>query len=120
MITQVTAAALASENKTLAHPASADSIPTSANKEDFVCMGMWAVLKFRRAVENVAQIVAIELLASAQGVEFHRPLKPGVAIERGLRRLRRRASRTRRDEPLSDKMRIVRDLVLSGFFGGLA
>jgi histidine ammonia-lyase len=68
MIAQVAAAALASENKVLAHPASSDSIPTSANKEDFVSMGMGAALKFKQVVSNTAQIVAIELLCAAEGL----------------------------------------------------
>src|SRR5262249_32875282 len=71
MIPQYVAAALASENKTLAHPASADSIPSSANKEDFVSMGMWSALKLGKIASNAAQIVAIELLCAAQGVEVH-------------------------------------------------
>jgi histidine ammonia-lyase len=66
MMAQVTAAALASENKTLCHPATVDSIPTSADKEDHVSMGMWAALKLRQVLTNSTQILAIELLAAAQ------------------------------------------------------
>jgi histidine ammonia-lyase len=81
MIAQVTAAALASESKTLAHPASVDSLPTSADKEDHVSMGMGAALKLRRAVRNTRRILAIELLAAAQGIDLLRPLQSSEALE---------------------------------------
>lgn len=77
MIAQVTAAALVSENKILAHPACVDSIPTSANKEDFVSMGAYAALKAQEVVRNVERVVAIELLCGAQGLEFGHGEKPG-------------------------------------------
>ena len=82
MLAQVTAAALASENKTLAYPASVDSIPTSAGKEDHVSMGMGAALKLGRVVANVRQILAIELLAAAQGVDLLHPLRTSRPLER--------------------------------------
>jgi histidine ammonia-lyase len=72
MILQYTAAALASENKVLAHPASVDTIPTSANVEDHVSMGVTAGLKLRQVLDNVEHIIAIELLAAAQGIDFRR------------------------------------------------
>src|SRR5438034_949689 len=78
MILQYVAAGYASDNKVLAHPASADSIPTSANQEDFVPMGMSAALKARQSLENAARVVALEFLAAAQGLEFLQPLRPGV------------------------------------------
>ena len=81
MIAQVTAAALCSENKTLAHPASVDTIPTSANQEDHVSMATFAARKAGNVAENAAQVIAIELLASAQGLDFHAPLKSSAAIE---------------------------------------
>ena len=119
MIAQCAAAALASENKGLAHPASADSVPTSANKEDFVSMGMGAALKLKQIVANTAQIVAIELLCAAQGVEVHRPLRPGRGVAEGLARLRARAAAARGDEVLSPRMELTRELVLDGTFDGL-
>lgn len=76
MITQYTAAALAAENKVLAHPASADTIPTSANVEDHVSMGCTAALKTRQIVNNVEYILAFELMAAAQAIDF-RKLEPG-------------------------------------------
>ena len=77
MITQYTQAALASENKTLSHPASVDSIPTSANQEDHVSMGYWASLKARRVMNNSRRIIAIEAMSAAQAIDFNKPHKPG-------------------------------------------
>jgi len=77
MMPQVTAAALASENKVLAHPASVDSITTSGNKEDFVSMGMTAAMKLKRIVANTRNVLAIEAMAAAQALDFLAPLKPG-------------------------------------------
>jgi histidine ammonia-lyase len=82
MIAQVTAAALASESKGLCHPASVDSIPTSADKEDHVSMGMWAAIKLGQVVANTRRILAIELLAAAQGVDLLRPLTSSPPLER--------------------------------------
>jgi histidine ammonia-lyase len=81
MIAHVTAASLASENKSLAHPASVDSLPTSANQEDHVSMATFAARRLQPMIANVAHILGIELLAAAQGIEFLRPLKSSPAIE---------------------------------------
>jgi histidine ammonia-lyase len=81
MIAHVTAAALVSENKTLCHPASVDSIPTSANQEDHVSMATFAARKLATIAQNVRHIIAIELLAAAQGIEFHRPLRTSGRLE---------------------------------------
>ena len=85
MIAHVTAAALASENKALAHPASVDSIPTSANKEDHVSMGVTAARKAARVVANTRRILAIELLAACQALEFLKPLLTSPALQAGVR-----------------------------------
>jgi histidine ammonia-lyase len=82
MMPQVTAAALVSENKVFAHPASVDSITTSGNKEDYVSMGMTAAIKLKRVVENTRNVLAIEAIAAAQALDFIAPLKTG---KRGLR-----------------------------------
>lgn len=116
MIAQYVAAALASENKTLAHPASADSVPTSANKEDFVSMGMWSALKFKQVVWNAAQVAAIELVCAAQALDFHRPLKSGKGVEAGLAVLRSKVKPTRGDEVLSGRLEAARELILAGAF----
>jgi len=81
MIAQVTAAALVSENKTIAAPASVDSIPTSANQEDHVSMATHAARRLRAMVDNAAAVVGIELLAAAQGIDFHRPAKSSAPLE---------------------------------------
>lgn len=81
MIAQVTAAALASENKLLAHPAVVDTVPTSANQEDHVSMATHAARRLADMAENTRGIVAVELLAAAQGIDFHRPLRSSDAIE---------------------------------------
>ncbi|WP_434998428.1 histidine ammonia-lyase [Vibrio scophthalmi] len=88
MIAQVTAAALASENKTLAHPASIDSLPTSANQEDHVSMATFAGRRLRDMAENTRGILAVEYLAAAQGLDFRAPLKSSPRIEEAKRRLR--------------------------------
>lgn len=116
MIPQYVAAALASENKALAHPASADSVPTSAGKEDFVSMGMGAALKLKAVVANAAQVVAIELCAASQGIDFHRPLKSGARVERGLAILRRRVKPTRGDESTSARLQAAQEMILAGEF----
>lgn len=120
MIPQYAAAALASENLTLAHPASVGSLPTSANKEDFVSMGMWGAHKLKRVVENVSRIVAIEILAAGQALECRKPLKPGKGVAQGLKRLRRHVARSKGDESLSLKIETAHVLIDEGYFGGLA
>ena len=88
MIAQVTAAALASENKTYAHPASIDSLPTSANQEDHVSMATFAARRLQDIYENVAGILAVELLSAAQGMDFRRPLLSSNALEAAKQVLR--------------------------------
>jgi histidine ammonia-lyase len=88
MIAQVTAAALASENKSLAHPASVDSIPTSANQEDHVSMATFAARRLTDMVENSGYVVAIELLAAAQGIDFHAPKATAPALRKIHARIR--------------------------------
>jgi histidine ammonia-lyase len=82
MMAQVTAAALTSECKVLAHPASVDTIPTDGSKEDVVPMAMGAAIKLRRVLHNVRHVLAVELMCAAQGIEFRRPLRGGVGVER--------------------------------------
>ncbi|MDE2314036.1 MAG: histidine ammonia-lyase [Elusimicrobia bacterium] len=119
MIAQVAAAALASENKVLAHPASADTIPTSAGQEDFVSMGMTAALKFKQVVWNAAQVIAVELLAAAQGLEAHAPLRSGPGVEKARKLLRAKIPAARGDEVLGPRLERARDLVLEGYFEGI-
>ncbi len=88
MIAQVTSAALASENKTLAHPASVDSLPTSANQEDHVSMATFAARRLKDMSENTRGILAVEYLAAAQGLDFRAPLKSSPRVEQGKQILR--------------------------------
>ncbi len=88
MMVQITAASLVAESRTLAYPASIGSIPTDANQEDFVPMGMAAAFKARRILANAQRVVAAELLASAQALEFHRPLKAGKGVEQIYQQVR--------------------------------
>jgi histidine ammonia-lyase len=88
MIAQVTAAALVSENKVLCHPASVDSIPSSAGREDHVSMGMTAALKARQVVENVRTCLAIEALVAAQALDLRRPLRPARRVAEAHERIR--------------------------------
>src|SRR5262249_44046245 len=90
MIVQVTAAALASENKLLAHPASVDSLPTSANQEDHVSMATFAARRLAEMANNTAGIVAAELLAAAQGIDFHAPLQTSASLQTAHRAVRMR------------------------------
>ncbi|MGH8193120.1 MAG: histidine ammonia-lyase [Woeseiaceae bacterium] len=116
MMAQVTAAALASENKSLAHPASVDSIPTSANQEDHVSMATFAALRLHAMLDNVQNIVAIELLAAAQGIEFHRPKKSSATLERIVAQIRGLSKRYEEDRSLSGDIASVSALIAAGSF----
>lgn len=108
MIAHVAAAALLNECKVLAHPASADSVPTSGGKEDHVSMGMTAALKLRQIVENLEQILAIELLCAAQGLDYRKPLRPGKQIEGVFEGIRQIVPSLKVDRPpASDINRLV-------------
>lgn len=100
MIAQVTAAALVSESKTFAHPASVDSIPTSANKEDHVSMGPIAARKLERIVANAAGVLAIEAICAAQALEFRRPRRSSATLERLHERIRAKIAPWERDRYL--------------------
>jgi histidine ammonia-lyase len=114
MLAQVTAAALASENKLLCHPASVDSIPTSANKEDHVSMGATAARKALRVVANTRRILAIELLAACQALDFRRPLDTSRPLAAAAELVRRRVPVRDRDRVLSSEIEAVAELVGSG------
>ncbi len=119
MILQYTAAALATENKVLAHPASVDTIPTSANVEDHVSMGVTAGLKLRQITINVEQILGIELMSAAQGVDFRREdLGDGAQMGKGTApayaRIRQRVPFIARDEALHPHLLAVCDMVRTG------
>ncbi len=117
MIVHVTAAALASENKSLAHPASVDSLPTSANQEDHVSMATFAARRLSPMLRNTAHIVAIELLAAAQGIEFLRPLKSSPALEDALALVRSVSPAMMQDRSLAPDMEAMHQRVADGSVG---
>ena len=116
MIAQVTAAALASENKSLAHPASVDSLPTSANQEDHVSMATFAARRLGDMADNTCGIVAIELLAAAQGVDFRKPLATSPALQRAMAAIRARVPFYSEDRYFAPDIEAVKQLVSAGFY----
>lgn len=114
MIAHVTAAALASENKSLAHPASVDSLPTSANQEDHVSMATFAARRLQAMIDNVAHIIAIEWLAAAQGIDFLRPLKSSQALESAIALLRAKVSRMTEDRVIARDIQAASALIREG------
>ena len=114
MIAQVTSAALVSENKVLCHPASVDSIPSSAGREDHVSMGMTAALKARQVVENVRTCLAIELLVAAQALDLRAPLRPAPPVADAHARIRARVPHLSEDRALHRDIEAVCRLVDEG------
>ena len=114
MIAHVTAAALASENKSLAHPASVDSLPTSANQEDHVSMATFAARRLQTMIANTAHILGIELLAAAQGIEFLRPLQSSAALEQTHALLRQHIAAMDQDRYLAPDIEHAATLVRNG------
>jgi len=110
----VTAAALASENKSLAHPASVDSLPTSANQEDHVSMATFAARRLQPMIRNTAHILGIELLAAAQGVEFLRPLRSSAALEALHAQLREQCAAMPMDRYLAPDIERATAMVTGG------
>jgi histidine ammonia-lyase len=114
MIAHVTAASLASENKSLAHPASVDSLPTSANQEDHVSMATFAARRLQPMIANTAHILGIEWLAAAQGIEFLRPLASSSALEEAQTLLRAACPSVERDRYLAPDIERATKLVTDG------
>jgi histidine ammonia-lyase len=114
MIAHVTAAALASENKSLAHPASVDSLPTSANQEDHVSMATFAARRLDQMAHNTGVIVGIELLAAAQGIEFHRPLTSSDHLEHVHAQLRQRVPAFDEDRFFAPDIELAKRMVMEG------
>ena len=114
MMAQVTAAALASELKTLAHPASVDTIPTSASKEDHVSMSMAAALKARRAVAMATDVLAIEVMCACQAIDLLAPLETSPALMGVLRHLRTRVPHLGDDRPPSPDITAIASEIASG------
>src|SRR5947199_3604748 len=118
MIAHVAAASLLNEARVLAHPASVDNLTTSGGKEDHVSMGMTSALKLRSIVDLAENLLAIELLAAAEGLEHRRPLKAGVGVERALAAVRKIAPPLVQDRPLSGDITQVAEAIRRGDFDG--
>jgi len=114
MIAHVTAASLASENKSLAHPASVDSLPTSANQEDHVSMATFAARRLQAMISNTSNILGIELLAAAQGIEFLRPMRTSLALEQVHAQLRQHVPSIAQDRYLAPEMARATAMVRDG------
>src|SRR3954470_4052183 len=119
MMAQVTAAALASECKVLSHPASVDTIPTDGSKEDVVPMAMGAAWKARRVLRNVENILAIELMCGAQGIDFRAPLRPGKGVRTAHERVRDIVPRLETDRVLSADIAALMSAVSAGKFADI-
>ncbi|EKD34961.1 MAG: hypothetical protein ACD_75C02109G0004 [uncultured bacterium] len=119
MIAQVTAAALASENKSLAHPASVDSLPTSANQEDHVSMATFAARRLLEMADNTAGVLAIELLAACQGLDFRAPLKSSPLLETAKAKVREVVAFYDQDRYFAPDIQKAQQLVQAGTFNHL-
>ena len=118
MLAHISAAALASENQHLAHPASIDSRPTSANQEDHASMATYAARRLLEMTGNAAAIVAIELLAAAQGIELRRPLQTSGALQGFVAKVRQHSAFLDQDRPLHQDIGALSEVILQGGFGG--
>jgi histidine ammonia-lyase len=114
MIVQVAAASLVSENKILAHPASVDSIPTSADKEDHVSMGTIAARKFRQVTRNAENIVAMELLSACQALDLLKPLKSSAPVTAAYECIRKKVPFAKEDRVFALDIKEIRDQIKSG------
>ncbi|HET7275431.1 MAG TPA: histidine ammonia-lyase [Longimicrobiaceae bacterium] len=114
MLAQITAAALVSESKVLSHPASVDSIPTGASKEDHVSMGPSAARKARQVLRNTETVLGIELMCAAQALEFLQPLRPGHGVERAYAAVRSRIPSLAEDRVLAPDIEVAAEMVRDG------
>jgi histidine ammonia-lyase len=120
MMAQIVAAALVNELRLRAVPASSDSIPTDADKEDHVSMGMASALKARESVRLLQQVLALELLTAAQALEFLKPLHPGRGVLAAYARVRRQVQPLGADRSLTPDIEVLTGMVRDGAFVGLA
>ena len=116
---QIVAASLLSEAKVLAHPASIDNVPTDGGKEDHVSMGMTAATKLRSIVELTETIVAIELIAAAEGLEYRAPLQPGRGVKQAHEIIRRYVPRLTNDRAMSGEIERVASAIRDREFDSL-
>ena len=114
MLSQYTAASLVCENRVLATPAATGSIPTAADQEDFVSMATTTAIKTKQIVKNTSAIIAIELMAAAQALDFRRPLKPGKGTQAAHQGIRKHVSHLEEDRPLYSDIMKLSEVVMSG------
>ncbi|MBM3305597.1 MAG: histidine ammonia-lyase [Candidatus Aminicenantes bacterium] len=114
MLSQYTAGALVCENRVLCHPAATGSIPAAADQEDFVSMGMTTALKTRQIIDNAQAVLAIELIAGAQAVDFRKPLKPSKGVQAAYDVVRKHVAHLEEDRPLYDDINRLKEVVESG------
>jgi histidine ammonia-lyase len=119
MMAQIVAAALVADIRLKAHPASVDSIPTDANREDHVSMGVGAALKLREAVALLETVLSLELLSAAQGLEFLKPLRPGRGVGRAYDLIRERVPPIEADREPGPDIRAIEELVRAGAVAGI-
>ncbi len=118
MMMQIVAAALLSEARVLAHPASVDNVPTDGGKEDHVSMGMTAATKLRSIVDNAELITAIELITAAEGLEYRAPLQPGRGVKHAYEIVRQYVPRLTSDRAMSGEIEMIAKAIREGRFGG--
>jgi histidine ammonia-lyase len=116
MMMQIVAAALLSEAKVLAHPASVDNVPTDGGKEDHVSMGMTAATKLRSIVDSAELITAIELITAAEGLEYRAPLQPGRGVKQAYELVRKHVPRLASDRPMSGEIQMIAEAIRRGEF----
>jgi len=119
MMLQIVAASLLNEAKVLAHPASIDNVPTDGGKEDHVSMGMTGALKFRAIVSLAEKMIALELIAAAEGLEYRKPLKPGLGVQQAWQIVRTYVARLTIDRAMSNEIEAVAAAVRNGDFDSL-
>ncbi|NIO49518.1 MAG: histidine ammonia-lyase [Candidatus Aminicenantes bacterium] len=114
MLSQYTAGALVCENRILSHPAATGSISAAADQEDFVSMGMTTALKTQQIIDNAQAVLAVELMAGAQAVDFRKPIKPGKGVQAASRIIRKYVDHLEEDRPLYDDINKLKEIVESG------
>ncbi len=114
MLSQYTAGALVCENRILSHPAATGSIPAAADQEDFVSMGMTTALKTQQIIDNAQAVLAVELMAGAQAIDFRKPIKPGKGVQAAARIIRKYVDHLEEDRPLYDDINKLKEVVESG------
>jgi histidine ammonia-lyase len=114
MLSQYTAGALVCENRVLSHPAATGSISAAADQEDFVSMGMTTALKTQQIIDNAQAVLAVELMAGVQAVDFRKPIKPGKGVQAAARIIRKYVDHLEEDRPLYDDINKLKEIVESG------